>query len=75
MEETNGAPEENVTGKVRDDKMRAREYIYIYIRARVVKKEASCESACPASRKYGRTKIPHVRREIDEIERVGKVNA
>lgn len=23
-------PEENVTGKVRDDKMRAREYIYIY---------------------------------------------
>lgn len=22
-------------------------------------------------RKYGRTKIPHVRREIDEIERVG----
>lgn len=44
------------------------------IRARVVKKkeeeeEASCESACPASRKYGRTKIPHVRREIDEKER------
>lgn len=66
-------PEENVTGKVRDDKMRAREYIYT---------GACCqeggklrESACPASRKYGRTKIPHVRREIDEIERVGEVNA
>lgn len=64
--------EENVTGKVRDDEMRAREY---NTGACCQEKEASCESACPASRKYGRTKIPHVRREIDEIERVGEVNA
>lgn len=49
--------------------MRAREYMYGRVLSR---KEASCESACPASRKYGRTKIPHVRREIDEIERVGE---
>lgn len=33
------------------------------------------ESACPASRKYGRTKIPHVRREIDETEREREGNA
>jgi len=39
--------------------------IRVNARARVVRKEAS---ACPASRKYGRTKIPHVRREFDEKE-------
>lgn len=46
-------------------------------RARAVKKEACCKSACSVRHQYGRTKISHVRREIDEKEggkRVGEVN-
>lgn len=50
-------------------KMRAREYTGACCQEGGGGGGKSCESACPASRKYGRTKIPHVRREIDEKER------